>query len=152
MLTCAQMAYVDVCDCTQGLYGQSKRVCTESWMGEKSLPHLRLEPVSVICLAFEFDTLTIEQLPVPLWTNISIVNFKNWVLLITNFIQILNNFGFRLYPCVWNNVNNDCYEQIRNEFSEKNSEKNDQEQGVINVNISADLLLLVFVWYYGKLY
>ena len=48
-------------------------------------------------------------------------------------------------------MNNDCYEQIRNEFSEKNSEKNDQEQGVINVNISADLLLL-FVWYYGKLY
>ena len=50
-------------------------------------------------------------------------------------------------------MNNDCYEQIRNEFLEKkkNSEKNDQEQGVINVNISADLLLL-FVWYYGKLY
>ena len=74
-------------------------------------------------------------------------------MLITNFIQILNKFGFRFYPCVWNNVNNDCYEQIRNEFLEKkkNSEKNDQEQGVINVNISADLLLL-FVWYYGKLY
>jgi len=28
---------VDVCDCTQGLCGHRKRVCTESWLGEKSL-------------------------------------------------------------------------------------------------------------------
>ena len=131
-----------VCDCTQGLYGQSKRVCTESWLGEKSLPHLWLEPVSVICLAFQFDTLTTQQLPVPLWTkHILIVNFKNWVLLITNFIQILNNFGFRFYPCVWNNVNNDCYEQIRNEFLEK---KKTQRKMIRSKALLTLIFLLLF--------
>ena len=31
------LTYVNASDCTQGLYGQFKRVRTESWLGDKSL-------------------------------------------------------------------------------------------------------------------
>ena len=46
---------VEACDCTRGLYKHqdSKRVCTGSWLWEKTLlPHQGLKPTSVLCLAF----------------------------------------------------------------------------------------------------
>ena len=47
---------VDACDCTRGLYGQRKRVCTESWLWKQNpLPHRGLEPASVLRLAFQSD-------------------------------------------------------------------------------------------------
>ena len=41
---------VSACDCTQGCTDTCKRVCTESWLWEKSpLQHLGIEPVSAAC-------------------------------------------------------------------------------------------------------
>ena len=38
---------VNACDCTWGLYGHRKRVCTGSWLSEiNPLPHRGIEPVS----------------------------------------------------------------------------------------------------------
>ena len=52
---------VDACDCTRGLYGHRKRVCTESWLWEKSpLPHQGIEPGSVLHLDFQLDALPTE--------------------------------------------------------------------------------------------
>ena len=52
-------------DCTQGLYGHRKRVCTGSWLWKKNpLPHRGLEPASVLRgLAFQSDALPAELLP-----------------------------------------------------------------------------------------
>ena len=45
---------VDACDCTWGLYGPCKRVCTESRLWEKNpLLHQGLKPTSVVCLGFQ---------------------------------------------------------------------------------------------------
>ena len=52
---------VDACDCTRGLCGHRKRVCTGSWLWEKSpLLHVGLEPASVLHLAFRLDGLPTE--------------------------------------------------------------------------------------------
>ena len=41
---------VDACDCTRGLCRPHERVCTGSWLWEKSpLPHLGLEPAHQYC-------------------------------------------------------------------------------------------------------
>ena len=52
---------VDAHDCTLGLHGHCKRVCTWSWLGERNpLPHLGPEPTSVLHLAFPLDSLQTE--------------------------------------------------------------------------------------------
>ena len=54
----------DACDCTRGLYGHRERVCTGSWLWEKKpMPHLGLEPASVLRLAFQSDALPAELFP-----------------------------------------------------------------------------------------
>ena len=54
---------VDACDCTRGLYGHRKRVCTGSWLWEKyPLPHWGLEPALVLELAFQPDALSLAIL------------------------------------------------------------------------------------------
>ena len=40
---------VKVCDCTRGCSNTRKRVCTESWQGENSLPYRGMEPASAVC-------------------------------------------------------------------------------------------------------
>ena len=66
---------VDACDCTRGLYGHRKRVCTESWLWEKNpLPHRGLE-LSSLCgwlflpnaLPSELFTLCVQRL----WRRLS---------------------------------------------------------------------------------
>ena len=50
--------YADACNCTRGLYGHRKRVCTENWLGENSpLQHRRLQPAAVLPLAFQSNAL-----------------------------------------------------------------------------------------------
>ena len=52
---------VPACNCTQGLYGHRKRVCTESWLWEKNpLLHRGLEPASRLRLAFQSNALPTE--------------------------------------------------------------------------------------------
>ena len=52
---------VDACECTRGLYGHCRRVCSECWLWEKTpLPHWGLKPVSVLHLAFQSDALPTE--------------------------------------------------------------------------------------------
>ena len=52
---------VDAHDCTRGLHGHCKRVCTGSWLWERNpLPHLGLKPASVLHLAFPLDSLQTE--------------------------------------------------------------------------------------------
>ena len=47
---------VNACDCTRGMYGHRKRVCTESWLWDKNpLPHRGIEPASA---TFRSDALT----------------------------------------------------------------------------------------------
>ena len=47
---------VDACDCTRGLHGHCKRICTGSWLWEKNpLPQRGLEPASVLSLTFLSD-------------------------------------------------------------------------------------------------
>ena len=54
---------VNACDCTRGLYGHRKRVCTESELWEKnSLPHRGIEPASAACW---FHALPTELPPRP---------------------------------------------------------------------------------------
>ena len=67
-LTCSQrwcMLY-----CTRGLYGHRKRVCTESWLREKSLAGRGLEPASALHLAFQSDALPAELTPLHLHTQV----------------------------------------------------------------------------------
>ena len=53
---------VDTCDCTRGLYGHGKRVCTGSWLWNKNpLPQRGLEPLLVMRLVFQSDALPAEQ-------------------------------------------------------------------------------------------
>ena len=53
----------DACDCTRGLCGHRKRVCTESWLWEKNpLPLRGLEPASVLRYGFQSDAVTIPGL------------------------------------------------------------------------------------------
>ena len=66
---------VDACVCTQGLFRHRKRVCTGRWLWEKnSLPHRGLEPTSVLCLAFQSDTLPAELSP-PLTSCAKLCNY-----------------------------------------------------------------------------
>ena len=61
---------VDACNYTHGLYSYRKRVCAENWLWEKNpLPHLGHKPVSVLHLAFQWDTLATELFPpqIPTW-------------------------------------------------------------------------------------
>ena len=52
---------VPACNCTQGLYGHRKRVCTESWLWQKNpLLHRGLEPASRLRLAFQSNALPTE--------------------------------------------------------------------------------------------
>ena len=52
---------VDACDCSPGMYGHRKRVCTGSWLWEKNpLPQRGLEPVSVLRLTLQSDALPTE--------------------------------------------------------------------------------------------
>ena len=52
---------VDACDCTWGLHGHRKRVCTESWVCEKNpLLHQGIEPSLVLHLAFLSDAVPTE--------------------------------------------------------------------------------------------
>ena len=45
------------CNYTWGLYGHRKKISTESGLGENSsLLHWALKPASVLCLAFQLDT------------------------------------------------------------------------------------------------
>ena len=62
---------VDACDCTRGLYGHRKRVCTESRIREKSpLPHQGLEPASVSPTGFLVGRCINWTIPVPgFWPN-----------------------------------------------------------------------------------
>ena len=63
ILTCIQML-THATYCTLRLYGHRKRVCTESGLWEKNpLPHLGLEPASVLRLAFQLDALPTELSP-----------------------------------------------------------------------------------------
>ena len=57
---------VKACNCTRRLCRHCMRVCSGSWLGEKSLPHQGLKPASVLRLAFWLDTLPVE-LYLPLW-------------------------------------------------------------------------------------
>ena len=53
-----------------GLYGHHDSICTESWLREKNpLPYWRLEPASVLHLAFQSDSLPIEISPSPSGPN-----------------------------------------------------------------------------------
>ena len=55
---------VDACDCTRGLYGHCKTVCTGRCLWEKNpLPHRGLEPASVLRLACRSDALLTELFP-----------------------------------------------------------------------------------------
>ena len=54
----------DACNCTQGLYGHRKRVCTGSRHWEKNLlPHLVLKASSVLHLAFQSNALPAQLSP-----------------------------------------------------------------------------------------
>ena len=54
----------DASDCTKGLYGHRKRVCTDSWLWEKNhWPHRGLEHASALRVAFQLDTLPAELFP-----------------------------------------------------------------------------------------
>ena len=54
---------VDACDCTRGICGHRKRVCTESWLWEKNpLPHRGIEPASAACRS---DAIPTELHPRP---------------------------------------------------------------------------------------
>ena len=60
-LTCAQMLMHVIVNCTHGLYRHRKSVCTGNWLWEKNpFPHWRLEPASVLQLAFQSDTIPTE--------------------------------------------------------------------------------------------
>ena len=63
----------DVCDSTRRLYGHRKRISAGSGIYEKNpLPHLGLEPASVLHLAFRSDAVPTELSP-PLY----IFGFRN---------------------------------------------------------------------------
>ena len=67
---CNVRAHADVCDCTRGLYGHRKRVCTGSRRWEKNLlPHLVLKGSSVLHLAFQSNALPAEPSPPPVDVN-----------------------------------------------------------------------------------
>ena len=69
-------ADADACDCTRGLYGHRERVCTESWLWEKKpLPHLGLEPTSVLRLTFQSDALPTELFPTLCFVLAAVVVF-----------------------------------------------------------------------------
>ena len=66
----------DACDCTRGLYGHRERVCTESWLWEKKpMPHLGLEPTSVLRLTFQSDALPTELFPTLCFVLAAVVVF-----------------------------------------------------------------------------
>ena len=57
---------VDARDCTLGLYGHRKRVCTGSGLWEKNpLWHRGLEPASVLRRTYQLDVLPTELFPAP---------------------------------------------------------------------------------------
>ena len=60
---------VVACDFTQWLYGHRKSVCTEVDWQKHPLPQGRLEPASVLRLAFQCDALPTELWAV--WRNVT---------------------------------------------------------------------------------
>ena len=63
---------IDACDCTRGLYGHRKRVCTGSWLWEKNpLLHMGLEPASIqlLCSAFQSDAPPTDVVEVLLYVH-----------------------------------------------------------------------------------
>ena len=75
---------VDACVCTRGLFRHCKRVCTGRWLWEKNpLPHWELKPTSVLCLAFQSDTLPTELSPpltscTKLWNYGQVQSLQVW--------------------------------------------------------------------------
>ena len=58
-------ADVDACDCTQGLYGHRKRVCTGNWLGKKSLAAPGMWTCVSIAPGFSVGCSTSWAIPTP---------------------------------------------------------------------------------------
>ena len=64
---------VNVCDCTQGLYGHHKRACTKNWLGENIPGHIRESnlPQQHACLTLPAELHACHSLGVVLSVQLS---------------------------------------------------------------------------------
>ena len=81
---------VDACDCTRGLYGHHKRVCTGSWQGEKSLATLGTQTHVSVAPGFSVGRSTN-------WAILGLQGWMKWNNFLFCLLKVLVFLMFRVY-------------------------------------------------------